>query len=295
MKTNRRQWLKTVATGAAAVTFLDRSTQTAAADVPDTRPSGIQFGMCDWNLGRMDPSAMKLAKQIGLDGVQVSLGTADNNMWLRKPEVQQQYREALKDTGMNIASIALGELNNVPLMSEPRAAIWMLDALHVAEAMGVKIVMPAFFLKGELKEDNQTDMRRVTEVMQELAPRAEDMGLIIGLETYMSLEGHLKILEKVNSPALQVYYDFYNLNATKGYDFVRDLKELGRERICQVHFKEGPHYLGETGTPDWPKVADTLQSIGYRGWVVLETSAPSGNVVADTKKNLAYAESLFAS
>ena len=39
---------------------------------------------------RSDPAAFDVAKQIGLDGVQIDMGTAANDMHLRQPEVQQK-------------------------------------------------------------------------------------------------------------------------------------------------------------------------------------------------------------
>lgn len=45
----------------------------------------IRIGACDWSIGKAsDPAAFELAKEIGLDGVQVSLGNVANNMHLRQ-------------------------------------------------------------------------------------------------------------------------------------------------------------------------------------------------------------------
>ena len=118
--------------------------------------------------------------------------------------------------------------------------------------------------------------------------------MVLGLESYLSAEGHLKIIDQVRSKAVQVYYDVFNSHASKGYDFRRELKLLGRERICEIHFKERPGMLGSTGKVDWTAVAAVLKEIGYDGWIVLETSNPSGDVVSDTKENLAYTRNLLS-
>src|SRR5690242_8070455 len=86
--------------------MLRRSLQTAAwaAGASEFAPlfatpnnRRYKLGACDWSIGKMgDPSAFEVARQIGLDGVQVSLGTVGNNMQLRKKEVQQRYKEAAK-------------------------------------------------------------------------------------------------------------------------------------------------------------------------------------------------------
>src|SRR5512140_956290 len=73
---------------------------------PDKRR--FRLGACDWSIGKMgDPAAFEVAKQIGLDGVQVSLGTAADDMRLRQPEVQQQFKEAAQKAGLEVASLAI--------------------------------------------------------------------------------------------------------------------------------------------------------------------------------------------
>jgi sugar phosphate isomerase/epimerase len=288
MSLSRRDMLTASAGTLAGLGMLTK----AQAAVKDARHHGIRFGMCDWSLSNYSPGVFKLAEQVGLDGVQVSLGLRSNNLWLRRPEVRMQYQEAAVKSGVSICSLALGELNLVPLMSEPRAAIWLADSIEVAEKMNQRVILIPFFVKGELRADNETDMQRVIDVLRELAPRAEKAGVVLGLETYLPLKAHLRILDAVQSPALQVYYDFYNLCATKDNDFTEDLKTLGRERICEVHFKEGPDLLG-SGALDWSRVVDALLAIDYKNWVVLETASPSNDVIADTRANLRFTKELF--
>jgi len=257
--------------------------------------AGIKVGMCDWSLTkRPNPSDFDLAKQIGLDGLQVSVGLPANQLWLRRPEVQKEYLEAAKKTHLAIASTAMDVLNHVPLMSEPRAALWVADCIEATRNLGVGCVLLAFFGTGELKEENTADMRRVTEVLAELAPRAEKAGVILGVESYLTAEANLKILDAVKSKYVQVYYDFFNSGITKKHDVLKEIRLLGRDRICQVHFKEGPHLLGQSSQIDWPAIVGTLKEIGYGGWIVLETSSPSQDVVADTRTNLQYVRKLFA-
>src|SRR5262245_4384000 len=89
----------------------------------------FKIGACDWSIGKMcDPQAFTVAKENGLDGVQVSLGTVANNMSLRTAEVQHKYLEAAKNAGLQDASLAIGELNNVPYKSDPRTVEWVSDS-----------------------------------------------------------------------------------------------------------------------------------------------------------------------
>jgi L-ribulose-5-phosphate 3-epimerase len=279
--------------GAASVAgAMAMSSGNARAEGPAVR-SGPKIGMCDWSMGAMTPAAFALAKKIGLDGVQVSVGTRENRMWLRRKEIQEEYLKAVREEGLSIASLALGELNNVPLMSEPRAAVWVADAIDVAAQLKVRNILLAFFSKGELKGTNAEDMRRVIEVLQELAPRAEKAGVVLGVESYLSADDHLKILDEVKSKSVQVYYDLKN-TANAGHDPVASMKQLGAERICEIHFKDTPYLEGGSGNVDWPKAVAAIKEMKYPGWIILETPCPTKDVVADTKKNLEYVRKLFA-
>jgi L-ribulose-5-phosphate 3-epimerase len=258
----------------------------------DDKPAVWKYSMCDWMMGIHDPSAFDLGKKIGLDGVQVSIGFPEDKLKLRQPELQKKYLEAAKKESMVINSVAMGLLNDVPLMNEPRAALWAADTIEAAKAVGAKNILLAFFNNGELKEENADDMRRVTEVLQELAPRAEKAQVILGIESYLTAEAHLKILDQVKSKAVQVYYDVFNADHA-GHDYLKEIKLLGGERICEVHFKEGRDFLG-AGKIKWPEVAALLKEVGYRGWLTLETGSPTRDRVADAKKNLEYLKKLFA-
>ncbi len=289
MAYTRRECLIGAASAVAGLTIgaKVREALAAAAD------AGLKVGMCDWSLGKTDPDGFELARAIGLDGVEVSVGYPKDGLQLRRPERQKEYLTASRKYGIAIPSVAMGVLNDVPLMSEPLTALWVADTIEAAKNLGAKSILLACFSKGELKEENRDDMRRVTDVLRELAPRAEKAGVVLGLESYLSAEANLTILDAVKSRAVQVYYDFYNSGVTRKHDVVREIKLLGRDRICQVHFKEGPAMLGQSGRPDWPAVVAALKDIGYKGWAVLETSSPH-DVLSDTRTNMEYVRKLFS-
>ena len=54
--------------------------------------------------------------------------------------------------------------------------------------------------------------------------------MILGLETYLTAEAHLKIIDRVKSKAVRVYYDVFNA-AHKKHDVLREIKLLGADRI----------------------------------------------------------------
>lgn len=238
----------------------------------------FKIGACDWSLGRQAaPDAFDLAREIGLDGVQVSLGTEANDMHLRGTDVQQQYRTASQKTSVAIASLAIGELNRIPFKSDPRTIGWVSDCVDVMSVVGVKVVLLAFFGAGDLKGDKPgTD--EVVRRLKQVAPKAEKAGVFLGIESWLSAEEHLDIIERVGSPAVKVYYDVAN-SEKMGYDIYREIRQLGKAGlICEFHMKENGALLGQ-GRVDFAKVRAAIDDIGYSGWLQIEGAVPPGAAV----------------
>ena len=68
---------------------------------------------------------------------------------------------------------------------------------------------------------------------------------------------------------------------------VKEIRWLGRQRICQIHLKDNPHYLGE-GKIDFPAVMQAIADIGFQGFANLETMSPSKDIEQDMRRNLQY-------
>jgi L-ribulose-5-phosphate 3-epimerase len=62
---------------------------------------------------------------------------------------------------------------------------------------------------------------------------------------------------------------------------------LGKDRICQFHFKDNPHFLSE-GTIQFRDVLQAIRDIGWRGWANLQTDARLDSLGADMRGNLSY-------
>lgn len=253
----------------------------------------FKIGACDWSIGKMaDVGALEVAKDIGLDGVQVSLGTEANKMHLRQKEVQQAYRDGAKKYGVEVASLAIGEMNRIPYKSDPRPIEWVSDCIDVQKAMGVKVVLLAFFSNGDLKGD-KTGTDEVVRRLKEVAPKAEKARVILGIESWLSAEEHMDIIQRVGSPAVQVYYDV--ANSTKmGYDIFKEMRWLGKQKlICELHMKENSSLLGQ-GQIDFQKVRAALDDIGYAGWMQIESAVPKGAKMFDSYvENLKFLRGIF--
>ncbi|RMG00619.1 MAG: sugar phosphate isomerase/epimerase [Planctomycetota bacterium] len=282
---NRRELL---AAGAAAGLAASPLARLFAADEKRL----YKIGACDWSIGkRQNIEAFDVAKAIGLDGVQVSFSEPGKPFDLRDKAVRDQYLAKSKETGVEIASLAMGVLNSVPFATEPQTEKWVEECIEVMAAMGQKIVLLAFFGKGDIrgKPDRQ---EAVIAKLKRLAPKAEKAGVILGVESTLNVDDHLKILNGVDSPAVQVYYDVANMHYN-GYDIFAELRTLGADRICQIHCKERGCLLGK-GPIDFKKVRDVLAEIGYYDWLIIEGATEKGRSMEECYvDNQKFLRSLF--
>jgi len=256
------------------------------------RKPAMRIGVTDWNLqqtGKLE--AVALAKGLGFDGVQVSLGRkiVDNKLPLDDAAVQAQYIAAAQKEGIVIDGTCLDILHVNYLKSDPLGQKWVADGIRATKGLKTKVMLLPFFGKGAL--ETREEMDHVGDVLRELGPEAEKAGVILGLENTISAEDNVRILDRARSKAVLVYYDVGN-STHAGFDIIKEIRWLGPKRICQFHLKDNPNYLGE-GKIDFTMVLHTIKSMDYQGYANLETDCPSKSVEADMKRNLTFVRRLL--
>ncbi len=254
--------------------------------------SGLKIGVTDWNLRQASKlDAVALAASLGFEGVEVSLGRAPEGgkLPLDSPEVQDRYLTEVRKHKIAVAGTCLDILHVNYLKSDKLGQKWVAEGIPITRKLKARVMLLPFFGKGALT--NRAEMDYVGDVLKELAPEAETAGVILGLENTISAEDNVRIMERAGSKAIRVYYDVGN-STGGGFDILKEIGWLGKDRICQMHLKElGNNYLG-AGKIDFPAVMKTVAQIGYQGFANLETSAPSGSINDDMRRNLAYMRGL---
>lgn len=295
MTSTRREFMKAGAFGAAGLLWASQLRAEAGLD--------IKIGACDWSFQETcKPEGLAVAKALGMDGLEISsTDEAGEVLKIADPAFQAAYKDAMAETGTTVPSIALGLMNEYPLASDKRGPAWLEQTIGGAKELGSKVILVAFFGKGDLlqrksllggsgnlKED---EVEVVVERLKVAAKLAADAGVILGLENTLSATQNLSILEKVQSDAVQVYYDVGN-STSGGYDIAEEIRRLD-ERICQIHFKDGGSFLGE-GRVDMDAVEKAMKDIRYEGWVVLETAIRQNDRDGSFQKNIDFVKNMFA-
>lgn len=269
--------------------FLTTAAGTAVAGL-SAAPTRLKIGTMD-GVFRMTgkPEAVEMAKKLGLASVQVTLGrSADGRtLPLEDPSLQAAWRAASKEHGVPLTSTYIDMLHADCLKDNANAPMWVRKGISITKALGAPVLMLVFFGKCQVLQP--AELERVIALSRELAPEAAKAGVILGFENTSSGKDNQYAVDKVASKAFKMWYDIGN-STYNGYDVPAEIRALGRDRICAFHIKD-KGYLGE-GKVNVAEALRAIDDIRFDGYAMLETTSPSGDVLADTKRNLEYLKQL---
>ena len=283
MNLTRRDLLATAAGAGLAI----------AAGPPKIKIKGMRIGVTDWNLGLSGKlEAFDLARKIGFQGVEVSLGRklVNDKLPLDNNELIAQYREAVKKTKVQIASVCLDTLHDHPLKTDPLGRKLLGDAIPVAAKLKAPTMLLPTFGKNVPQGDAELD--KFADMLKEYIPAAEKAKVILCLEDSITARENARMFDRVGSKYLQSFYDIANV-LSLNVNPAEEIRFLGKARIGCVHLKDRG-YLGSSGRLDFTAIFTALRDIGYSGWADLETSSPSKDIEADMRKNLEFVRGMIA-
>lgn len=260
-----------------------------------------KIAVCDWMiLKRQKLGAFQLAKEIGADGVEVdmgSLGKLDtfDSAITTNATVRQQFIDKARELDLGISSIAMSGFYAQSFALRPTVPRMTQDCIDTMKSMNVKV---AFLPLGVLSDlVKHPELRsNVVERLKIVGAQAEKSGVIIGVETELSAEDQIKLIDDVGSPAIKIYYNFANA-IQNNRDLIKELRTLGKDRICQIHCTDQDGvWLENDPKINMPKVKAALDEMGWSGWLVIERSRDardSRNVKKNFGANAAYLKSVF--
>ena len=300
---SRRHFLGVVAAAVATGCLTGCRSPGSISRNPAVKPftgQRYKIAVCDWMiLKRQRLGAFQLTKDIGADGVEVDMGslgqleTFDNQ--LAKPEVRQQFLDAARELKLEICSLAMSGFYAQSFAERPTVPRMAQDCIETMKLMGVKVAFLPLGVRSDLI--NHPELRpAVLERLKAIGPKAEQAGVIIGIETSLDAAGEVKLLEEIGSPAIRSYFNFSNA-LQNGRDLDHELRTLGKDRICQIHCtNQDGVWLQDDPKIDLPRVKQTLDEMGWSGWLVIERSrkaSDSRNVKGNFGANTAYLKSIF--
>lgn len=250
-------------------------------------------------LKRQKLGALQLTKDLGADGVEVDMGglgkrpTFDNQ--LLNDSVRQLYLNKIKELNIEIPSLAMTGYYAQSFCEREEYKQSIEDCIKTMQLMNVKIAFLPMGVQCDLIK--RPDLRsKVVERLKEAGKMAAAAGVVIGIETPLSAEEQVKLLKEIGSPAIKIYFNVADALGA-GRDVYKELKTLGRHRICQIHCtnKDGV-WLENDPQVDMKKIKQTLDKMKWSGWLVVERSRDAkqaSNVKLNYGANTKYLKSIF--
>ena len=261
----------------------------------------MKFGIRNGVLRQPWERVFDEAARLGFDGVELDIGTdyADTMLW--SADGRRQLGDLAEKSGAELAAVCIGAMWGIsPANPDPdvqnEAREIINGTVRFCSELGAEFILVPItpFRGGDVPPEQA--VKNWIEALKLCAPVAEEYKVILAVENVgggvcPSAERQMQIIEGVNSPFVQSYYDFGN-GLSLGNDPVVEIKLLGKEHIAAIHAKApGGTYLGE-GNLDFEAVAATIKGIGYDGYIILETAA-TDNPPEAASRNLAFLKKLF--
>jgi sugar phosphate isomerase/epimerase len=249
---------------------------------------GVRIGVTDWDFGRVGKiESIAVAKSLGFEGVQLRLDRekGTDRLALENPELQASYLAESKRQNLPLAGTSLAGLQADPKQSGKLGERWVASGIAITRNLHAGVLLVPLFFK-DVPSATASDY--AVALLKDMAPEAQKSGVVMGLENWLSAEDNVRIMDRIQSPAVRMYYDV-GITTRLGLDAPKEIRWLGRNRVAQFHLKDDVRYFGE-GKVDFAAVLRAIADIGYEGFANLEKSGMvrSSSVEDDMRRNLIY-------
>lgn len=238
-----------------------------------------RFAVPEWCLPGDSIFSIRMAAELGLDGVQLEAGFYETGFKLSHPRVRELYREAAATHGVELISIVMNDLNDHGLRhgrgtAHGDIAYEGLDiALEAAADMHIPVLMVPSFVDNDMRTEE--DLENTAAALRYACDRAARDGITVATENALAPVQLKTLFERVGRPNLKLFYDSQNYRCFRGVDPMERLPEVYPYLIDQLHVKDGvgaaysSKCLGE-GDSNFAAQMAFLREKGYRGWFVFE-------------------------
>lgn len=259
-----------------------------------------KIAACDWMLlKRQKIGSFKLMSELGGNGVEVDMGglgkreQLDNK--LREAHFQELFRKEAATYNLEVSSIAMSAFYAQSFATRNNYLDLVQEAIDAATALGAKVIFLPLGVQCDLIKN--PELRPVLiERLKTVGKIAKKTGITIGIETALDAAGDVKLLKDINSSAIKIYFKFQN-PLENGRDLYKELRILGKKRICMIHCSDTDGVTLPYNTRlDMKKVKSTLDDMGWKGWLVVERSRDKDdvrNVRKNYGTNIAYLKEIF--
>lgn len=256
---------------------------------------------CDWMmLKRQKLGEFQLAKDINADGIEVDMGPLGQRILfdnkLREPHFQQLFRRTADSLGIAVPSMAMSGFFAQSFLGRENYKELVADCLQSMDVMGATVAFLPLGGSGDAWKQPGAAHDEMVRRLREVGQMASAKGKTIAIRTGLLACANISLLKEIDSPGIKLYYNLQDAVDQK-QDPCKELKQLGRERIAQIHAS-----LTDSVTLDCDpridlrRIKKTLDKMQWTGWLVVERSRNAQdvrNVRGNFSTNVAYLKEIF--
>ncbi len=257
----------------------------------------MKKGISIWSFaaGLSLPEIFALTKKAGYDGVELALDETGPVSLESTAEDMAKVRAQAAAAGVELYSLATGLYWSYPLTSDDEAvrakarhilrrqlqcAAWLGCGriLVIPGAVGVEFA-PALGVT-----PYETVYLRAQEALRALAPEAQALGVVIGVENVWNkfLLSPLEMRNFIDSIGSEFVGSYFDVGNVVAFGYPEHWIPVLGKRIAAVHFKDYRREAGNlsgfvdllSGDVNWPAVMRELRAVPYEGWVTAEMLPP---------------------
>ena len=238
----------------------------------------IKFGCVAWGLPGGGYFGPQIAKEAGLDGIQLELGSYEWGYPLAQKQVQEAYLEEGNRLGIEYPSIVLNDVMDHEFIhgkdtENGKIAYDQMElAVQVAAEIGISKIMVPNFLGNLITEESHVEATK--DALRFICEKAEKKDITVMTENALDYKEQIQLLKEINMPNLTIHFDTQNFRFNFNMDQCEQLEGLYPYMDSQLHVKDGINepggcLLGERNTDFFPQM-EILKKHGYEGWIIIE-------------------------
>lgn len=228
-------------------------------------------GVLQWFPGDLWPDEFPLARQLGLDYIELIAEVQhnpDNPLW--SDGGIDRIKELAKQNTLILHALCNDYTVEHALPGDAAVLQQSLDLVAQGAKLGMEKFIVPLFDASEMTAENSAGYESA---LGEIADAAHDAGMTTCLETVLTGAELVDLLDRLDRPHIKAVYDTGNRVAF-GHDLAGDIRLLG-DRIAHVHIKDkntdNENVLLGTGMVNFADVFKALHDIGYDGPFTFET------------------------
>lgn len=242
----------------------------------------VKFGALDFALPGQMVGNIKIAHEIGLEGLEIGFlryqerGFLLSQQWFRDYYLEEADKYNIKFPSMAVCEFDFCGLKHPTTTEKGKRVREIIDlAVDTAAYMKMEMVMMPSFCDGYI--ETEQDLLVTAEALAYACTEAAKHGITITTENLLTTEKNLELFKHVGKENFGCLYDSQNYRVWKNWSQPQLLQEMIDNNILypEIHVKDGieqqgsASYLGE-GDTDFKGTMEVLHKANYSGWLHLE-------------------------